>query len=122
MSFLTETAQDVQSSVLCLAGAVGGAASEKAADYLVNLAGVKDNGVGGVGLQFVIRAACAGVGYSLVASQLPGTSGMALFSILFFAASPRFINAGVNIAQRVVGGVEMAANVRGAVSSCACKH
>ena len=134
-AFLSEALQDSQTSILCLGGAVAGAAADKLGSMVVGAAGLRtSSGVGSLGLDFVTRAVVSAAVFDAAVMVMPETSGNILFSIIFFAANPNLIRDAVEIGRSVVGTLSfmtkgpapprdmMPPTRTGAVDDCACKH
>lgn len=132
-AFLSEILQDSQTSILCLGGAVAGAAADKVATMVIGATGLRatNSGVGALGLDFVTRAVVSAAAFDIAATLMPETSGNILFSIIFFAANPNLIRDAVEIGRAAIGTVSFAARkplvppshtAAMGESDCACKH
>lgn len=130
-SFLSEVLQDSQTSILCLGGAIAGAAADKLGTMVVSASGLRstNSGVGALGLDFVTRAVISAAAFDAAATLMPQTSGNILFSIIFFAANPNLVRDAVEIGRAAVGTLTFMTKLppppgkqAAAESDCACKH
>lgn len=125
---ISQVFEDAQTSILCLGGAIAGSAADAIGTRIIALSGVKtwDGGLGGVGLDFVVRAVVSAALFDVSAALMPETSGNILFSIIFFAANQTLIRDAVQIGSIATGflsgfrSLSPPAKKTSAASSCAC--
>lgn len=131
---ISQVFEDAQTSILCLGGAIAGSAADAIGTRIIALSGVKtwDGGLGGVGLDFVVRAVVSAALFDVSAALMPETSGNILFSIIFFAANQTLIRDAVQIGSIATGFLQNTTRTliptrnlsppqkSAAASSCAC--
>ena len=114
-SFLANVASDSQTSITCVSGAVLGAAASATATYIASITGGTGSGLGGVGIEFVLRCITSAAFFQVGEMYLPETSNNILFAFLFFGANPGLISSGVALGQTAVGAITgVGARFRGA--------
>lgn len=96
---------DVQTAVVSLGGSVAGAAANQAATWLIRTVGIPTQGLGGLGLVFVTRAAVSSVGFALAAYAMPETSQNVLFTLLFFTAEGDLLRTGSRLGHLLLSSI-----------------
>lgn len=106
--FVQNTALDVQTTITSLGAAFAGVGAEIVSGMVIRQLGGRagvQQGLGGVGLNFVARAAICSVAYSSVATLMPATSQNVFFTIVFFASNQALVQDARTIAQMTLTGL-----------------
>ncbi len=103
-AIISNTVSDAQTAITSLGAAIAGSASEAIGNRLIMSANAgAGNGIGDVGIRFVVRALVSSVAFGVAANLMPESSSNIFFSIVYFAANPSLVRDGVAIGNIVVG-------------------
>lgn len=114
MSSIAQAFGDAQTTIASLAGGIGGATSDAVSSTIIARFGGASQGMGGVGLEFCLRAVVSAGTFGLLRGYMPETSSNIFFSILYFACDRGLLGSAVALSRNAVNAAS--STVRAGVS------